>query len=74
MSTLKRYFLVRSRLMPRQGSLTGGEDRRVGMIGQEEAASLTDIPNIREKGTRLGNWLTREQAKDRADCPRPFAP
>ena len=28
-------------------------------LGQEEAASLTDIPNISQKGTRLGNWLTR---------------
>jgi hypothetical protein len=35
-----------------------GEARHAGMIGQEEAASLTDIPNIRQKGTRLGNWLT----------------
>ena len=35
-----------------------------GMIGQEEATTLTDIPNIRQKGTRLGNWLTREQAKE----------
>jgi hypothetical protein len=34
------------------------------MIGQEEAADLTDIPNIQQKGTRLGNWLTREQAKE----------
>ena len=30
-----------------------GEARRAGMIGQEEAASLTDIPNIRQKGIRL---------------------
>ena len=29
-----------------------GEARRAGMIGQEEAASLTDIPNISQKGTR----------------------
>jgi len=29
----------------------------------EEAANLTDVP-LRQKGTRLGNWLTREQAKD----------
>ena len=35
-----------------------GEARRNNMIGSEEAASLTDIPNIRQKGTRLGNWLT----------------
>jgi hypothetical protein len=31
-----------------------GEARRAGMIGQEEAANLTDIPNISQKGTRLG--------------------
>jgi hypothetical protein len=37
-----------------------GEARRAGMIDLEEAASLTDIPNISQKGTRLGNWLTRE--------------
>jgi hypothetical protein len=32
-----------------------GEARRAGMIGQEEAASLTDVPNISQKRTRLGN-------------------
>jgi hypothetical protein len=31
--------------------------------------SLTDIPNIRQKGTRLGNWLTREQAKELLAVP-----
>jgi hypothetical protein len=36
-----------------------GEARRAGMIGLEEAASLTDIPTISQKGIRLGNWLTR---------------
>jgi site-specific recombinase XerC len=46
-----------------------GEARRADMIGQEEAASLTDIPNISQKGTRLGNWLTREQAKDLLAVP-----
>ncbi len=46
-----------------------GEARHAGMIGQEEAASLTDIPNIRQKGTRLGNWLTREQAKELLAVP-----
>jgi integrase len=46
-----------------------GEARRNGMIGQEEAATLTDIPNIRQKGTRLGNWLTREQAKELLAVP-----
>ncbi len=46
-----------------------GEARRLGLIGVEEAANLTDIPNIRQKGTRLGNWLTREQAKELLAVP-----
>jgi site-specific recombinase XerD len=46
-----------------------GEARRNNMIGSEEAASLTDIPNIRQKGTRLGNWLTREQTKELLAVP-----
>jgi site-specific recombinase XerD len=46
-----------------------GEARRAGMIGSEEAASLTDIPNINQKGTRVGNWLTREQAKELLAVP-----
>jgi integrase len=46
-----------------------GEARRNGMIGLEEAANLTDIPNVRQKGTRLGNWLTREQAKELLAIP-----
>jgi hypothetical protein len=46
-----------------------GEAGRAGMIGKEEAASLTDIPNISQKGTRLGNWLTREQSKELLASP-----
>jgi integrase len=47
-----------------------GEARSAGMIGpEEEAASLTDIPNISQKGTRLRNWLTREQAKELLAVP-----
>jgi len=46
-----------------------GEAGRLGLVGVEEAANLTDIPNIRQKGTRLGNWLTREQAKDLLAVP-----
>ena len=45
------------------------EAQRNGMIGREEADNLTDIPNIRQKGTRLGNWLTREQAKELLAVP-----
>src|SRR5258708_37184376 len=46
-----------------------GEARRAGMLGQEEAASLTDVPNISQKGTRLGTWLPREQAKELLAVP-----
>src|ERR1700678_289986 len=46
-----------------------GEARRNGMIGREEADNLTDIPNVRQTGTRLGNWLTREQAKELLAVP-----
>jgi len=46
-----------------------GEARRNGMIGREEADNLTDIPNVRQKGTRLGNCLTREQAKELLAVP-----
>ena len=46
-----------------------GEARRNGMIGLEEAANLTDVPNVRQTGRRLGNWLTREQAKELLAVP-----
>jgi integrase len=45
------------------------EARRNGLIGVEDAASLSEVPNIRQKGTRLGNWLTREQAKELLTVP-----
>jgi integrase len=46
-----------------------GEAQRNGMIGLEEAANLSDVPNVRQKGTRLGNWLTREQARELLGVP-----
>jgi integrase len=45
------------------------EARRSGLLGVEEAANLTDVPNIRQQGTRLGNWLTREQTKELLGVP-----
>jgi integrase len=45
------------------------EARQNGLIGVEDAASLLGVPNIRQKGTRLGNWLTREQAKELLAVP-----
>ena len=46
-----------------------GEARRAGVIGVEEASQMSDVPNIPQHGTRLGNWLTREQAKELLAVP-----
>ncbi len=40
------------------------EAKRAGVLGAEEASQMTDVPNVRQQGTRLGNWLTKEQAKE----------
>ena len=40
------------------------EARKDGMLSVDEAAHLTGVPNIRQKGTRLRNWLVKEQAKE----------
>jgi integrase len=40
------------------------EAQRNGMLSAGEAENLAGVPNLRQKGTRLGNWLTREQAKE----------
>jgi hypothetical protein len=45
-----------------------GEARRAGIIGLEGSQS-DDVPNISQKGTRLGKWLTQEQAKDLLSVP-----
>ena len=45
------------------------EAKRAGVVSVEEAAQMSDIPNIRQRGTRLGNWLTREQAKELLAVP-----
>lgn len=45
------------------------EAKRNGLLSSEEAASLTDVPNIRQQGIRLGNWLTKEQAKELLAVP-----
>jgi integrase len=46
-----------------------GEARRNGLIEREEDDNLTDVPNVRQTGSRLGNWLTREQAKELLAVP-----
>ena len=39
------------------------EAKCAGVVSAEEAAQMTDIPNVRQQGTRLGNWLTKDQVK-----------
>ena len=46
-----------------------GEARRSGILDAEHAAQMTDVPNVRQQGTRMGNWLTREQTKDLLAVP-----
>ena len=45
------------------------EARRAGVIGTDEASQMNDVPNVRQQGTRLGNWLTKEQAKELLAVP-----
>jgi hypothetical protein len=30
---------------------------------------MAAVPNVRQQGTRMGNWLTREQAKELLTVP-----
>jgi hypothetical protein len=41
-----------------------GEAKRAGMIGTEEAASLNDVPNVPQRGTRLGNRLKENMQRN----------
>ena len=46
-----------------------GEAQRNGLLDAEQAAKMTEVPNLRQQGTRLGNWLTRDQAKELLAVP-----
>jgi hypothetical protein len=46
-----------------------GEAQRNGIIGAEEAASIAGVPNLSQKGTRVGNWPTRDQATELPTVP-----
>ena len=37
---------------------------RNGLLSSEETSNLIDVPDVRQRGTRLGNWLTKEQARE----------
>lgn len=45
------------------------EARKNGILDAEQATQLADLPNARQTGARLGNWLTREQAKELLAVP-----
>ena len=45
------------------------EAKRAGVVSAEDAAQMVDVPNVRQQGTRLGNWLTRDQAKELLAVP-----
>lgn len=45
------------------------EAKKNGVLRAQEAAELADIPNIRQQGTRMGNWLSREQARELLRVP-----
>ena len=45
------------------------ETRKNGILSAADAASLIEVPNIRPKGTRLGNWRTQEQTKELLAVP-----
>ena len=45
------------------------EARHNGLLDRDEAETLTDIPNVRQRGARMGNWLTRDQARELLAVP-----
>jgi site-specific recombinase XerD len=46
-----------------------GEAHKNGMLSLEEATHLTEVPNIPQRGTRQGNWLSREQTRELLGVP-----
>jgi integrase len=45
------------------------EAKRSGYLGTDEASEMSDVPNVPQRGTRLGNWLTKEQARELLAVP-----
>ena len=45
------------------------EAKRAGVLNTDDASQISDIPNVRQNGARLGNWLTKEQAKQLLAVP-----
>ena len=49
-------YLSALRRLAREGAASG-------LLSQEQAAAVTSVPGVRQKGRRLGAWLTLEQAQ-----------
>ena len=43
-----------------------------GLLDSETAASIDQIPGVRQQGNRAGNWLTKAQAQTRINLPDPY--
>lgn len=42
-----------------------------GLIGSEQAAGITQVAGAKQRGTRTGNWLTKQQAQALIEAPAP---
>ena len=42
-----------------------------GLLDPAIAAAIERVPGVTRRGTRLGNWLTKEQANDMLNAPDP---
>src|SRR3954471_24239079 len=42
-----------------------------GLLDASVAASIDQVPGVKQQGVRAGNWLTRVQAEALINCPHP---
>src|SRR5690606_19647011 len=42
-----------------------------GLLAPEIAAGIDQVPGAKQRGTRAGNWLTRDQAQQLINLPDP---
>ena len=73
-----RAYLLNEGLSPATINLRLAPVRRLAremaensLLGPEVAAAIERVPGVTRRGTRLGNWLTREQANDLLNAPNP---
>jgi integrase len=62
-------FLCYAKFVQKSLQLPSGYQELLQVLDAEQAAKMTDVPNMRQQGTRLGNWLTRDQAKELLAVP-----